>query len=286
MANEFTVERGGPNVVIVGFQPTVSGWTQDVLLRSDVHWDNPKCRRDIELKHLRQAAERGAPIIDAGDLFCAMQGKFDKRSSKSSLRPEHCAGSYLDTLVSTAAEYYKPFADQFAVIGTGNHETSIYSRHETDLSQRLADSLRSFGSPVIRNGYSGWVVFRFQRGQARTSRKLWYTHGYGGGGPVTMDMIQANRQSVYVEDADVMLSGHTHDAWYAEKQRIKLGNDYTVKQRTLYQLKTPTYKDAYGDGEGGFEIEKGHPPKPLGAWWMRFTMDGQDHISMTFERAT
>jgi len=46
------------------------------LLRSDVHHDNPKCNQDLERKHLDEAIEYDAPIIDNGDLFCAMQGKW------------------------------------------------------------------------------------------------------------------------------------------------------------------------------------------------------------------
>ena len=55
-------------------------WEQWVLLRSDVHHDNPKCKQDMERRHLDEALEFDAPIIDNGDLFCAMQGKWDKRS--------------------------------------------------------------------------------------------------------------------------------------------------------------------------------------------------------------
>ena len=48
-------------------------WEQWVLLRSDVHHDNPKCDQDLERKHLDEAKECNAPIIDNGDLFCAKQ---------------------------------------------------------------------------------------------------------------------------------------------------------------------------------------------------------------------
>lgn len=50
-------------------------WEQWVLLRSDVHHDNPKCNQQLERQHLDEALEYDAPIIDNGDLFCAMQGK-------------------------------------------------------------------------------------------------------------------------------------------------------------------------------------------------------------------
>src|SRR5688572_11399081 len=64
------------------------------LLQSDVHWDNPHCDRKLFYKHLKQAQERDAAILDNGDFFCAMQGKWDKRANKSDLRPEHQSGDY------------------------------------------------------------------------------------------------------------------------------------------------------------------------------------------------
>ena len=79
-----------------------------VLLRSDAHHDNPSSLNDLEEKHLREAKKRNAPIIDNGDAFCAMQGKWDPRADKSALKPEHQVDDYLDALVSTYAEFLKP----------------------------------------------------------------------------------------------------------------------------------------------------------------------------------
>ena len=64
-----------------------------VLLTSDRHHDNPHCNQELEKKHLDQAVEREAVIIDYGDLFCAMQGKYDRRHSKDDIRPEHQSGN-------------------------------------------------------------------------------------------------------------------------------------------------------------------------------------------------
>ena len=50
-----------------------------VLLRGDGHCDNPASNIDAQIKHLDQAKERGAAVIDIGDQFDAMQGKNDPR---------------------------------------------------------------------------------------------------------------------------------------------------------------------------------------------------------------
>jgi UDP-2,3-diacylglucosamine pyrophosphatase LpxH len=54
--------------------------TQEYLLISDIHLDNPKCRRDLLKRHLDQAMEKKAPVFINGDLFCAMQGNKDRRA--------------------------------------------------------------------------------------------------------------------------------------------------------------------------------------------------------------
>ena len=106
----WTVERKAKNVFEVQEHlDTVKDWEHWCLLRSDAHHDNPKCDQALEKEHLEMALERGASIIDNGDLFCAMQGKYDPRSNKDALRPEHQKGDYLDSLVRTASDFYSPF---------------------------------------------------------------------------------------------------------------------------------------------------------------------------------
>lgn len=250
----FTVGRADVNVVTLSHEFARSGAEFWVLLRADAHWDNPHCRRDVEKRHLDQARERGAAIIDIGDLFCAMQGKYDKRSDKSCVRPEHQHGDYLDRLITTAADYYQPYARNFVLMAPGNHESAIRARHETDLTQRLVACLNDrAGSSIQANGYSGWCVFRFGYKGCHCSAKLWYIHGYGGGGPATADMIQAHRQASYVEMCDVMASSHTHDSW--SRRLVKIGLDHAgrVQRKDVRYIKVGTYKDEYGDGRGGWQ---------------------------------
>ena len=274
----WTLGTTAPNVVIVEIPVKAGGGDHWFLLRGDVHWDNPHCDRALEMKHLRQAQERGAGIIDVGDLFCAMQGKYDKRADKSCVRPEHQAGDYLDALVRTATDYYAPFAGNFVVIGQGNHETAIRKRHETDLTERLVSALKDrTGAGLRRGGYTGWVVFRFKYHTRMASVKLWYCHGYGGGGPVTVDNIQAQRQVAYVRDADIMVSGHTHDRWSRDFVTIGLNQQHIPEQRKIEYVKTATYKDEYAGGEGGWHIETGKPPKPKGAMWLRLMPCTEKH---------
>lgn len=270
--SEWTVEHRPGFVPVVRVDLKKDFW---VLLRSDSHWDNPDSNRRLMKKHLDQAKARNAAVLDFGDLFCAMQGKYDRRSNKDKVRPEHQTGRYLDRLVDTAIEWHLPYAHLWAGQYSGNHETSILAHHETCLMSRFAEGMRRTGAVFPLVGYSGFVDFRFQYGK-RASVKLWGIHGYGGGGPVTKDMIQRARQQQYV-DADIYVSGHTHDQFTTPDMRICLTSHSKVQVKRTTYIKLPSYKDEYKKGQGGYHVEKGRPPKPVGAMWLRFWQSHSDH---------
>lgn len=269
----FRIERTGPTVITVRHKGVAAGWEQWYLLRSDAHHDNAHCDQELERRHLEEAKERGAGILDFGDLFCAMQGKWDRRANPAELRPELRGARYLDDLVNYCAAFYQPYAAHWILLANGNHEQSIQHHHETHLTERLAERLRAAGGQPEVGTYQGWVRFMFDRGGRRSSHALRYTHGYGGGGPVTKDLIQANRQLAYTEGADILVSGHTHDAWEVTQRRETLTPQGRTAYRDVSIIKCGGYKDEFGAGNG-YAARKGHAPKPLGAYWLRFFVAG------------
>ena len=70
-----------------------------------------------------------------------MQGKYDRRASKTDLRPIHQVDNYLDAVVNTAVDWFSPYADMFALVAEGNHESAIRRHHETDLIERFVTTL-------------------------------------------------------------------------------------------------------------------------------------------------
>ena len=247
------------------------------MLSSDRHHDNLMCDRKLEKQHLDLAKERGALILDFGDLFCAMQGKYDPRADMAQIRPEDVGTDYLDRIVQHAADDYAPYADNWLLIGEGNHETNITHRHGTSLISNLTHRMNTLhGAHVYSGGYGGWVqLFFVVHHTKRQSLRLKYHHGAGGGGPVTKGVIQTNRQAVYLPDADVVVNGHTHDAWWLPVARERLNQAGVVSRDLMQFVRTPGYKDEYADGSGGFHIEKWGAPKPLGCVWMRLWLN--DH---------
>ena len=274
------ITSDGANVLTVKFSNISSGWEQWFLLSADRHHDNIYCDRELEKKHLDQAKERNAYILDFGDLFCAMQGKYDPRKSMDDIRPEDVGADYLDRIVRHAAEDYAPYAKQFLLIGKGNHESAVLKHNSTCLISQLCYQLnQEFGGSVHIGGYAGWVKFKFVvHKTSQKSMNLKYHHGAGGGGPVTRGVIQTNRQAVYLPDADIVVNGHTHDSWVLPLARERLSEQGVVGRDLLWFVRTPGYKNEYADGSGGFIVERWGPPKPIGATWLRFYYDSNDLI--------
>jgi hypothetical protein len=266
------------NVLDIEFNNVKQGWEQWVLLSADRHWDHPMSDHDLQKEHLREADNRGAGILDFGDLFCVMQSNSDKRATKSAIRHEHQRDDYIDKVVNGAAEFFAPH--NFWLIGTGNHETKILKHTHSNISARLAERIRHMRrskadySPPFCGGFSGWVVFRFiMNGTQCISKRLFYHHGYGGDAPVTKGVIQTNRMAVYLPDADLVVTGHTHNEWQFPIARLRINGKGRVYKDDQLHLKIPSYKDEYAEGAGGWEIERGAPPKTQGATWLRFWCD-------------
>lgn len=285
------VRRTDPGCVIVELEAAgTKGWERWFLLRSDAHFDNAHADWAMEERHLREARDRDAGIIDVGDLFCAMQGKWDPRSDRSALREEFQVGSYLDRLVDIAAERYADFAPWWLVVAPGNHEQSIAKRHETRLDERLVARMNAAGGNVQRMPYAFDVLFRVHRKVAsnKSRHSLLYHgfHGSGGGGPVTKGVIQHNRRATFLPDPVVIHTGHVHEAWTVEHSRRRTTNQGRVYYDRQVHVTTPGYKDEYAPGEG-WHVERGAPPKPKGAAWLRlfFRYDKGPHLDFEIREA-
>jgi len=291
----FTVEQKARNIHLVKLDMNAARAESHWLLSSDRHHDNPKADHELERKHLEEAKALGAGIIDCGDLFCCLEGRADPRRSRQGVRPEHATcPDYFDSVVRYAHDFYAPYAKNFVVIGRGNHETSVLKNQETDLTERLCERMtQSTGHRVCSGGYGGWVVFQVKWHTRLYSLNLKYFHGSGGGGMMTMDTLRIRRIASWTPDAQIIVGGHTHDSWWHTVGRERLHaekGDWKVRLDAQHHVRCGTYKDEYGDHFGGWHVERGGPPKPLGAVWMRlyFERTGPDRFRLAadFRRAS
>ena len=277
----WTIKKTAKNAFVINVDfPTGGlkmGDTWKCLLSFDRHHDNPKANQALEKAHLERVKKLGTLCLDGGDLFCAMQGKYDRRSDKSDIRPEHQNGEYLDSLVNTAADFFEPYADVMPVFGLGNHETAILKAHETNLTDRLVHSLKErTGAICHMGGYSTWIKFQFRfvnddgKRVVRDSKTLWMFHGSGGDAPMSFGTLNVKRQGSIIPDADIIATGHSHNEFVVPLPRARLSKNGIPYLDEQLHIKVPTYKEEDQKGVRGCHVERGAPPKPQGATWLVF----------------
>lgn len=248
-----------------------------LMVISDVHWDSKDCDRKLLKKHLNSALEQDAAIIIIGDFFDLMEGRNDMRRSNTA-RAEHYAPNYLQKVVMDAAEWLQPYAKNIAMISNGNHETSVAKHTQVQPLTWLCYELRKQGSQVIEGDYQGFFVVRavyeYEGKNTYFPYKIFYHHGLWGG------IISKGTQSVMrfgavVPDADMIVTGHTHDQWMMLHTRYKLNKAYDVTLEDQIHLKLGTYKNEFKTGNG-FAVEKIGLPKPVGGWMVDFNIERND----------
>jgi len=272
--NKYSVIQNSASVLTVKFEKVESGWEQWIMASSDRHHDNLLCDRELEKRQLDEALKREALICDFGDLFCAMQGKYDPRSSMDNLRPEDKVVNYLDTIVSHAYDDYQAYKQNWILLAHGNHESNIQHRHGTDLTSNLCHRMNTKGGNVHVGGIGGWLRFQFVINKTkRTTINMKYHHGSSRNpdAQVTRGVIQTNRQAVYEPDAHIIANGHSHDAYVVPISRERLSQMGVQSQDILWFIRTPGYKNEFQDGMTGWANELAKPPKPRGCIWIHLS---------------
>jgi hypothetical protein len=271
------IEQDSAEVLTVRYDNISAGWEAWVLLRSDAHHDSPYCDRKTERKHLEMAKERDALILDAGDLFDAMQGKFDPRRTMDDVRPENKVADYYGSIARCAAEDYAPYVENFVMVGKGNHETAVLDKANTDLTSNLVLLLNTellkmqVDHTIFAGDYEGWVRFMFNiHGRRRHTIRMKWNHGNGGTAPVTRGVIHTNRQAVFL-DADIVWNGHNHQGYILPIKRERLNTKGRIEQNLIWFLRTPGYK---GGGDN-YSKEKNTGPAMIGSIWLHFYLDGK-----------
>lgn len=244
-----------------------------IMLASDVHFDSSMCDISLFEKHLKLAEERKSPVIIAGDLFDAMQGRDDPRRSIEELKAEYKVSNYFDAIVLDASALLRKYKVPYYIIGLGNHETSVLNKISTNLVERLCYDLRLHGQKAEAMGYWGYIrfMFKYRNGNANKSKMLYYHHGTSTNAIVTKGVIDTNRQGVYLQAPDFVLNGHNHHAYCLPIQVERL-NQKTMEPYTesVWYLRTPGYKKSPGDSQStwGYGAERHRSPTPRGCMFL------------------
>lgn len=239
---------------------------QWVFITSDLHIDSISANRKYLIEDLDLAKARNATILLVGDTFDAMQGRFDPRRNMDELRPEYRRQDYYDFAVQDVAGILEPYAENLLLVADGNHELGVLKNSNTNLTDRLVSMINyRTGAHVVHAGYGGYVRWMLKsKGRGLTSVLLKYYHGAGGEAPVTRGVIQTNRQAVYLPDAQIVVNGHNHNQYYVTIARERVNQAGQIFFDTQHHVRTPGYKQDYGDGSAGWDVTRGGVPKPLG----------------------
>jgi len=253
------------NIHEIKFEYSGENWEQWVLLMSDEHYDSPTCDRKLLRRHHEEAKRLNAPIFKFGDIFDCMGGKYDPRTRKGDIRPEHNVKDYFDAITRDAAKFYSDYPVAF--ISPGNHEENVLHRHETDLIGNLG---RSLGCNV--GDYSGWLRFSFydKSGAAKRKFDMYYSHE-GSSGPVSLGVIGTNRNAVNY-NADIYVNGHNHFRWMVEKVAETIDKIGNIKRKEQLHINTGTYQTKPKTKRERWDSKYGQPN--LGGVFLKFSMVG------------
>lgn len=268
----WTAEALARNVTRITFDDIRKGWDAWVLLRADAHHDSPHNDERKEIQHLEAAKELGAAVLDIGDLFDVMGGRFDPRKMESGVKGKHKVDNYFGAVLDDAAEFYSPYADNIVMLGAGNHETGVLKHHSINLTHALSRELKRAATredTCMVGGYGGYVFLHcIIQGTVKHTIRIKYHHGHGGSSPVTKGVIGAQRRAVMFPDADIVVSGHIHNGWVTAHPQEHVTGQGVITSRSQIHISLPGYKDDWGDGHEGWAVEKGFGPNMTGACWL------------------
>lgn len=261
----------------------VDGSEQKFFFSSDVHFDSIFCDRKTFFSDLDEAVRQNAKIGIIGDFFDALNGRVDPRRDADLLRQEYKCSNYYDAILDDAVNKLSKYAKHISIITPGNHEKAVLKFANTYLSDRLVNGLNAKGGNILHGGYGGWVKVKMNNKGIRGCANIKYFHGSGGEAPVTRGAIQTNRQAVYLPDADIVINGHSHNAYWIPITRERISDQGKVYFDIQHHLRTPGYMASYGDGSGGWEVERGGVPKPTGGCFVTIKRLGNSDLQCPIE---
>jgi hypothetical protein len=259
-------EQRSANVHIYDYESNFEPFKQ--VYTADGHFDNPDSAHGAFVNLLNHCLKNNIIIHHIGDLIDVMQGRNDRRGSKSKVKEELNRADYFNGLVDSFVELLAPYAAILGSITYGNHETAVISKIEIDLLKMIIHRLQvEHGSPVMLGGYSGFIISRWTpptKQNCVISTKVFYRHSGGSYGEVSKGVLGVGRMNGMVEGVDMIVSGDNHEKWLVYDGITTVDHKYNIINKEIPHVKIPTFKDEYKDGHGGYHVEKNRKYKPTG----------------------
>ena len=247
---------------------------QWMLHVSDPHLDSPECDEQFLFHILDEAKDYGAAVTITGDIFDLMQLPGDRRGSLRGLKKRFAEKEALiNEAIRYACEKLEPYAKNIILLSEGNHETAVIRHHGMSIIDYVVLHLRRKGSICQKGAYRGWACMKFYRSTKETPNgtvSILYDHDHGGGGKNKGSNKFTDIAAEY-HNADVVLTGHTHDAALIPMVKWEYDPVNGPKRREVHYLRCGTSKK--GDQKRGYGVEKFYGEKPMKAFWGRYFFD-------------
>ena len=210
----------------------------------DVHYGNAGCRTDKFLHYVNWIQENdGMYVVLGGDI---MENALDDGRGMS-----YDQTVYPNNQLDQTAEILAPIAHRILCSFPGNHEWRTYKKAGIDPAKLLANRLDVpyHSGPVLLNLLAGGNKYR-----------LHAQHGFSRPGTKGGQLNSAMKPMKYI-DADIFLSGHTHEAIISEDTVLRENAEnaslafkprwVVVTQSFMGWLETYGYRAGYGPVTGG-----------------------------------
>ena len=228
---------------------------------SDLHLDSPY----TDLKKLKKlfddAQKNQYKIVIIGDLLDVMGGKYDRRTTKGDIKPEHNTDNYINSVCESAADFLAPYIDDILLITAGNHEREIDKRMECYLLEFIDLYLHKKTGKSINwtQDYAGYIRLHGKRKNAGEScpTTIFYNHGKDGNATMSFGVLNVKRNAAVI-DADIIVMGHIHKNFSLPLNRLYLTNKGVIKVKEQLHLQLGTSKESKGTDY--FGARKGFDP--------------------------
>ncbi len=249
-----------------------SGWQHKTLAMFDQHFDSDKFRKDLMEDGLKKAVKLERPVFFGGDMLDIMQTRHDPRRARGTNNSDQF--KYLNYICDEAVEFLTPYAQQIFAWFMGNHETVVLKNSDVDVISLIITRLKDVtGCHIEQMGYSGYVIYKFDTGKTsqRRNPRMWVHHGYGGNAPATKGVLNVGRRAAAYPDADVLVTGHTHECWAMPFTQERMSERGEMYKNVQWHVQVPSLKDESKKKTGsGWGIEKGFSPQVNGFAWITY----------------
>jgi predicted phosphodiesterase len=195
----------------------------------DLHVGNVGFQEDEFVKARQAILDNDIHVILMGDLIDGICCR-DKRHDYQSLDPRffHDLYRYVDATYDHLITLLEPLRDNIIAIVRGNHEDTLLSDYQRDITYDLA---RELNKPYL--GISGFVQLAFKR--SRFCRRMNIFCHHGSGSSITRGG-KVNRVDRLLQgyDADIYMIGHMHEpmSWKSVSLGVsKNGKSLGLRQR-------------------------------------------------------